>query len=110
MGRELCARIGGAGFRTLAYDISLEASKFAEENYENVTYSKLASAVKNSDVVFSCLPNSNLVREIVDTLIKQKGCLVNVQYWVDTTSQSETLQVKSPILVNYTSTQKVYNC
>ena len=34
MGRELCARIGGAGFRTLAYDISLEASKFAEENYE----------------------------------------------------------------------------
>ena len=86
MGRELCARIGGAGFRTLAYDISPEASKFAEENYENVTYSELASAVKNSDVVFSCLPNSNLVREIVDTLLKQKGSLVNVQYWVDTTS------------------------
>jgi 3-hydroxyisobutyrate dehydrogenase-like beta-hydroxyacid dehydrogenase len=37
MGRELCARIGGAGFRTLAYDINPEASKFAEENYENVT-------------------------------------------------------------------------
>ena len=37
MGRELCARIGGAGFRTLAYDISPKASKFAEENYENVS-------------------------------------------------------------------------
>ena len=86
MGRELCARIGRAGFRTLAYDISPDASKFAEENYENVTYSELASAVKNSDVVFSCLPNSNHVREIVDTLLKQKGTLVNVQYWVDTTS------------------------
>jgi len=86
MGRELCARIGRAGFRTLAYDISPDASKFAEENYENVTYSELASAVKNSDVVFSCLPNSNHVREIVDTLINQKGTLVNVQYWVDTTS------------------------
>ena len=86
MGRELCARIGKAGFRTLAYDISPDASKFAEENYENVTYSELESAVKNSAVVFSCLPNSNHVREIVDTLIKQKGTLVNVQYWVDTTS------------------------
>ena len=86
MGRELCARIGRAGFRTLAYDISPDASKFAEENYENVTYSELESAVKNSAVVFSCLPNSNHVREIVDTLIKQKGTLVNVQYWVDTTS------------------------
>jgi len=42
--------------------------------------------VKNSDVVFSCLPNSNHVREIVDTLLKQKGTLVNVKYWVDTTS------------------------
>jgi len=86
MGRELCARIGGAGFLTFAYDISLEASKFAEENYENVTYSELESAVKNSDVVFSCLPKSNHVREIVDTLLKQKGTLVNVKYWVDTTS------------------------
>ena len=86
MGRELCARIGGAGFHTFAYDISLEASKFAEENYENVTYSELESAVKNSDVVFSCLPKSNNVREIVDTLIKQQGTLVNVKYWIDTTS------------------------
>jgi 3-hydroxyisobutyrate dehydrogenase len=80
MGRELCARIGGAGFHTFAYDISQEASKFAEENYENVTYSELASAVKNSDIVFSCLPNSNDVRLIVDTLLKQKGTLINVQY------------------------------
>ena len=74
------------GFRILAYDISPDASKFAEENYVNVTNSELESAVKNSAVVFSCLPNSNHVREIVDTLIKQKGTLVNVQYWVDTTS------------------------
>ena len=110
MGRELCARIGEAGFRTLAYDISQEASKFAEENLENVTSSELTSAVKNSDIVFSCLPNSKHVREIVDTLLKQKGTLVNVQYWVDTTSGNpgESQRIASDLksqheLVGYTS-------
>ena len=47
MGRELCARIGRVGFSILAYDISPDASKFAEENYVNVTCSELESAVKN---------------------------------------------------------------
>ena len=31
MGRELCARIGSAGFPTLAYDVNPEAAKYAEE-------------------------------------------------------------------------------
>ena len=86
MGRELCARIGGAGFTTLAYDVNPDASKFAEENYENVTSSDLFSAVKNSVIVISCLPNSSLVRETVNKLLEQEGALNNVQFWIDTTS------------------------
>ena len=86
MGRELCARIGSAGFPTLAYDVNPEAAKYAEDQFENVTQSDLLKALKNSSVVFSCLPNSNLVREIVDKMLYQEGILDNVQYWVDTTS------------------------
>ena len=86
MGRELCGRIGNAGFATLAYDVNPEATKYAEDQFENVTQSDLLKAVKNSSVVFSCLPNSNLVREIVDKMLHQEGILDNVQYWVDTTS------------------------
>ena len=86
MGRELCARIGSAGFPTLAYDVNPEAANYAEDQFENVTQSDLLIALKNSSVVFSCLPNSNLVREIVDKMLYQEGILDNVQYWVDTTS------------------------
>ena len=86
MGRELCARIGSAGFPTLSYDVNPEAAKYAEDQFENVTQSDLLKAVKNSSVVFSCLPNSNLVREIVDKMLHQEGIFDNVQYWVDTTS------------------------
>ena len=86
MGRELCARIGIAGFPTLAYDVNPEAAEYAEDQFENVTQSDLLKALKNSSVVFSCLPNSNLVREIVDKMLHQEGILDNVQYWVDTTS------------------------
>ena len=86
MGRELCARIGSAGFPTLAYDVNPEAAKYAEDQFENVTQSDLLNALKNSSVVFTCLPNSKLVREIVDKMLHQEGILDNVQYWVDTTS------------------------
>ena len=86
MGRELCARIGGAGFPTLAYDVNPEAAKYAEDQFENVTQSDLLIALKNSAVVFSCLPNSNLVREIVNKMLDQEGILDNLKYWVDTTS------------------------
>ena len=86
MGRELCRRIGNAGFPTLAYDVNPEAAKYAEDQFENVTQSDLLNALKNSSVVFTCLPNSNLVREIVDKMLHQEGILDNVQYWIDTTS------------------------
>ncbi len=86
MGRELCGQIGGAGYRTLAYDLDPEASKYAEESYKNVTSSALLPAVKNSAVVFSCLPNSYHVSEVVNNLLQQEGTLNKVQYWVDTTS------------------------
>ena len=86
MGRELCGRIGNAGFPTLAYDVNPEAAKYAEDQFENVTQSDLLNALKNSSVVFTCLPNSNLVREIVDKMLHQEGILDNVQYWIDTTS------------------------
>ena len=59
MGRELCSRIGGAGFPTFAYDLNPAASRFAEDNYENVIQSHLLPAVIKSEVIFSCLPNSN---------------------------------------------------
>ena len=86
MGRELCGRIGNAGFATLAYDVNPEATKYAEDQFENVTQSDLLNALKNSSVVFTCLPNSKLVREIVDKMLHQEGILDNVQYWIDTTS------------------------
>ena len=86
MGRELCSRIGGARFPTLAYDLNPAASKYAEENYENLIQSHLLPAVKNSVVIFSCLPNSIFVREIVDKLLQEKGILKNIHYWIDTTS------------------------
>ena len=86
MGRELCGRIGNAGFPTLAYDVNPEATKYAEDQFENVTQSDLLNALKNSSVVFTCLPNSKLVREIVDKMLHQEGILDNVQYWIDTTS------------------------
>ena len=86
MGRELCGRIGNAGFPTLAYDVNSEAAKSAEDQFKNVTQSDLLNAVKKSSVVFTCLPNSNLVREIVDKMLHQEGILDNVQYWIDTTS------------------------
>ena len=100
MGRELCARIGLSGFPTLAYDINPAASKFAEENYKNVTHSDLLPAVKNSAIIFSCLPNSNHVREIVDQLLQQKEILNGVQYWVDTTSghPGESQKIASDLL------------
>ena len=86
MGRELCARIGNAGFPTLAYDVNPDAAQYAEDQYENVTRSDLLKALKNSSVVFSCLPNSKLVREIVDKILDIEGILDNVKYWIDTTS------------------------
>ena len=86
MGRELCGRIGNAGFATLAYDVNPEATKYAEDQFENVTQSDLLNALKSSSVVFTCLPNSKLVREIVDKMLHQEGILDNVQYWIDTTS------------------------
>ena len=80
MGRDLCGRIGGAGYRTLAYDLDPEASKYAEESYKNVTSSALLPAVKNSAVVFSCLPNSHHVSEVVNNLLQQEGTLNKVKH------------------------------
>ena len=62
MGRELCSRIGSAGFHTFAYDLNSAASQYAEKNYINVYQSNLIDAVKQSEVILSCLPKSFLVR------------------------------------------------
>ena len=79
MGRELCSQIGSAGFHTFAYDLNPVASKYAEENYENVYQADLLEAVQQSKIILTCLPNSHLVREIKDQLIGEDGALVKVQ-------------------------------
>ena len=53
MGRELCSRIGSAGFHTFAYDLNSAASQYAEKNYKNVYQSNLVDAVKQSEVILS---------------------------------------------------------
>ena len=45
MGRELCSRIGSAGFHTFAYDLNSAASQYAEKNFKNVFQSNLIDAV-----------------------------------------------------------------
>jgi len=86
MGRELCSRIGSAGFHTFVYDLNSAASQYAEKNYKNVYQSNLIDAVKQSEVILSCLPNSLLVREIVEQLLDEEGVLTNAKLWIDTTS------------------------
>ena len=86
LGKELCGRIGLAGFPTFAYDLNSNASKNAAEQFKNVIQSNLTDAVKQSEVILSCLPNSYLVREVVNNLISEKGSLQNIKFWIDTTS------------------------
>ena len=75
LGKELCGRIGLAGFPTFAYDLNPDASKNAAEKFKNVIQSDLMDAVKQSEVILSCLPNSFLVREVVNKLSSEKGAL-----------------------------------
>ena len=86
LGKELCGRVGVAGFPTFAYDLNPDASKNAAEQFKNVIQSDLIDAVKQSEVILSCLPNSFLVREVVNNLISEKGSLQNIKFWIDTTS------------------------
>ena len=86
LGKELCGRIGLAGFPTFAYDLNPDASKNAAEQFKNVIQSDLMDAVKQSEVILSCLPNSFLVREVVNKLTSEKGSLQKIKFWIDTTS------------------------
>ena len=86
LGKELCGRIGLAGFPTYAYDLNPDASKNAAEQFKNVIQSDLIDAVKQSEVILSCLPNSFLVREVVNILTSEKGSLQTIKFWIDTTS------------------------
>ena len=86
LGKELCGRIGLAGFPTFAYDLNPDASKNAAEQFKNVIQSDLMDAVTQSEVILSCLPNSYLVREVVNNLISEKGSLQNIKFWIDSTS------------------------
>ena len=58
LGKELCGRIGLAGFPTFAYDLNPDASKTAAEQFKYVIQSDLMDAVTQSEVILSCLPNS----------------------------------------------------
>ena len=53
LGKELCGRIGLAGFPTFAYDLNPDASKNAAEQFKNVAQSDLKDAVKQSEVILS---------------------------------------------------------
>ena len=86
LGKELCGRIGLAGFPTFAYDLNPDASKKTAEQFKNVIQSDLMDAVKQSEAILSCLPNSYLVREVVNKLTSEKGSLQNIKFWIDTTS------------------------
>ena len=86
LGKELCGRIGLAGFPTFAYDLNPDASKNAAEQFNNVIQSDLMDAVTQSEVILSCLPNSYLVREVVNKLTSEKGFLQTIKFWIDTTS------------------------
>ena len=44
LGKELCGRIGLAGFPTFAYDLNPDASKNAAEQFKNVIQSDLMDA------------------------------------------------------------------
>ena len=48
LGKELCGRIGLAGFHTFAYDLNPDASKNAAEKFKNIIQSDLTDAVKQS--------------------------------------------------------------
>ena len=86
MGRELCHQIGSAGFHTFAYDLNPVAAKYAEENYENVYQAELLEAVRQSEIILSCLPNSHLVGQIKDQLLEEEGALTKIRLWIDATS------------------------
>ena len=76
----MCGRIGSAGFPTFAFDLNPDASKNAAEQFKNVIQSDFMDAVKQSEVILSCLPNSFLVREVVNKLISEKGSLQNIKF------------------------------
>ena len=51
LGKELCGRIGLAGFPTFAYDINPDASKNAAVQFKNVIQSDMTDAVKQSELI-----------------------------------------------------------
>lgn len=85
MGYPLAGRIAGAGFPTSVYNIGSDA--IARHNAEHgstpCVEGSLEDAVANADILVTCLPNSNTVRSIRESL---RGKHKQDSVWLDATS------------------------
>jgi len=68
MGRPMAARLIGAGFRVLGYDVaSAMCEQFARETGGTVAPS-LEAAAKEAQVIITMLPNGKIVRKVLDEM------------------------------------------